>query len=413
MFVGDEMKFWYIAWKDLKIRFKDLGATVFLFMVPILIITVTSVALSGTGDVQATSVSLVNLDNGSISKEVVSALKKIKALDVRDTFTEGTKKKAMTEAEARRLIGRGENAVAILIPKNFSKHIQSGKSADLVLLRDPGSQVAPSVVEGITRGFADRISGQSITVQVATGLVMSATRGQADPRKVSGEASGLAQKAWNKTPVGIKTKDVKVIKGKQMDALKQSVPGYAVMFSLFTMLYGGSALLEEKKNGTYRRLLTSPVSKGTILLGKLLPNVLISLFQISVFFGFGSLVFGMELGNSIPALFAISFAVALAVTSMSILMASVVKTDAQLSGFSVLIVLLMSSLGGSWWPLEIVPPFMRTLAHAITINAWALDGFKGVLWYGEGIAGVMPEVGALLLFSAVVFSFGLWRFKFE
>lgn len=407
------MKFWYIAWKDLKIRFKDLGATVFLFMVPILIISVTSVALSGAGDVQAMKVSLVNLDDGAISRQVVEAFKKIKALDVVDTYSVGEKRVKMTEDEARRRIGRGENSAALLIPKGFTKNIESGKSSKLVLLRDPGSQVAPSIVEGIARGFADRISGQSIAVQVATGLVMSATGGKADPRKVSGQASGIAQQAWDKAPVGLKTQDVKVIKGKQMDALKQSVPGYAVMFSLFTMLYGGSALLEEKKNGTYRRLLSSPISKKTILFGKLLPNVIISLLQITIFFAFGSFVFGMELGNSITALFTISLAVALAVTSMSILMASIVKTDAQLSGFSVLIVLLMSSLGGSWWPLEIVPPFMRTLAHAVTINAWALDGFKGVLWYGEGVAGVMPEVGALLLFSAVVFTVGLWRFKFE
>lgn len=40
----------------------------------------------------------------------------------------------------------------------------------------------------------------------------------------------------------------------------------------------------------------------------------------------------------------------------------------------------MSSLGGSWWPLEIVPDFMRTLAHMLTINAWAMDALRS--FYG-------------------------------
>ena len=94
-------------------------------------------------------------------------------------------------------------------------------------------------------------------------------------------------------------------------------------------------------------------------------------------------------------------------------MATFVKTESQLSGVSLLVVLAMSSLGGSWWPLEIVPDFMKTLAHVITINAWAMDAFKDLLWYGGGIPDVLPEVGVLVLISLVVFALGLARFKFH
>jgi ABC-2 type transport system permease protein len=119
----------------------------------------------------------------------------------------------------------------------------------------------------------------------------------------------------------------------------------------------------------------------------------------------------MELGPSLAGLALVGAAVAMAATSLSILMAAFVKTEAQLSGVSLLVVLAMSSLGGSWWPLEIVPDFMRTLAHLITINAWAMDGFKDILWYGRGVVDVLPEVGVLVLFSLVTFSVGLVRFK--
>jgi ABC-2 type transport system permease protein len=106
-------------------------------------------------------------------------------------------------------------------------------------------------------------------------------------------------------------------------------------------------------------------------------------------------------------------AVAMAATSLSILMAAFVKTEAQLSGASLLVVLAMSSLGGSWWPLEIVPDFMRTLAHIVTINAWAMDGFKDVIWYGRGVSDILPEAGVLLLISSLAFGVGLTRFRFD
>jgi ABC-2 type transport system permease protein len=163
--------------------------------------------------------------------------------------------------------------------------------------------------------------------------------------------------------------------------------------------------------GTFRRLLMAPVTRTSILIGKLLPTFITVLLQMTVFFAFGHLVFGMELGQSLGGLALVGTAVALAATSMSILMATFVKTESQLSGVSLLVVLAMSSLGGSWWPLEIVPDFMRDLAHLITINAWAMDGFKDILWYGRGVVDVLPEVGVLALFSLVTFGVGLTRFK--
>jgi hypothetical protein len=79
----------------------------------------------------------------------------------------------------------------------------------------------------------------------------------------------------------------------------------------------------------------------------------------------------------------------------------------------VLIVLTMSSLRGRWWPLDIVPEVMRTLAHLITINAWAMDGFQYLLWYGRGMRNILPEVGVLLVIAKAAFGVGLWRFQFD
>lgn len=84
------------------------------------------------------------------------------------------------------------------------------------------------------------------------------------------------------------------------------------MFALFTILSGGGALLREKETGTFRRLLMAPVTRTSILVGKLLPTFITVLLQMTAFFAFGHLVFGMELGQSLDGLALVGAAVAMA-----------------------------------------------------------------------------------------------------
>jgi ABC-type multidrug transport system permease subunit len=65
--------------------------------------------------------------------------------------------------------------------------------------------------------------------------------------------------------------------------------------------------------------------------------------------------------------------------------------------------LLMAAVGGAWWPLEIVPSWMRTFAHAFP-TAWAMDGFHAVTSYGGGIAEVALPLAVLVGMSVVLFA---------
>ncbi|MDI6809768.1 MAG: ABC transporter permease [Candidatus Eisenbacteria bacterium] len=409
------MRSWYIAWKDLKILFKDRGAIIMLFLVPLVVMTIAGFALSGQyrSGPRGIRVPFVDLDRSDISRQLEAGLTETRALILEDSLTEGGPAREMTEKEARQIIEIGERSAAIVIPEGFGKKVQTGQSTELIILRDPGSQVTQNVVRGILEGFASKISSASIAVQVATEEVMKATNGRASPGKIAMSALERARGLLTEAPVSVRSEDVQKVAGSEIDPFKQTVPGFAVMFALFIMLSGGNSFLDEKRLGTYRRLLTAPIRRSEILAGKLVPYFITVIVQMVFFFAVGHFVFHMELGNSIAGLLIMSTAVALAGTSMGILMASIVKTEAQLSSISVLIILAMSSLGGSWWPLDIVPGFMRTLAHVVTINAWALDGFKDLLWYGKGVVDILPEAGVLVAIAAAALGIGVWRFRFD
>ena len=409
------MTAWWIAWKDLKIQFRDAGAVILLFLVPMVVITIASFALGGLFEEGASAIKVpfVDADRSETSREVAAELEKVEGLILESTIKEREGDKPMTEEHARRLIEDGHRSVAMMIPPGFGQKMKAGGQTAFIVLQNPAERMNTTIVRGVLEAYATRLSANAVVLRVAGEDVLAATRGLISPEEIVRRTVNLSDRLWKDPPVLVNATNVLQVAGRGVDPFKQNVPGYAVMFALFTMLSGGGAFLREKEMGTFRRLLMAPIPRSGILFGKLLPTFITVLLQMSVFFAFGHLVFGMDLGQSPAGLAMMAVAVAMAATSLSILMAAFVKTEAQLSGTSLLVVLAMSSLGGSWWPLEIVPDFMRTLAHIVTINAWAMDGFKDVIWYGRGVSDILPEAGVLLLISSLAFGVGLTRFRFD
>jgi ABC-2 type transport system permease protein len=84
------------------------------------------------------------------------------------------------------------------------------------------------------------------------------------------------------------------------------------------------------------------------------------------------------------------------------LLAGICHTRGQLGAVSTLLILIMSSLGGSMFPRFLMPPAMQK-AGLFTINAWAIDGFTKVFWRDFPVTALWPQVGVLLAVGAALF----------
>ena len=410
------MKFWSVARRDLKIHFTDFGAIFMSFILPVVIITIASYALSEfiTGQSAGSpTVPVVVLDSSDTADRILEGLRASEGLFLEETYREGEETRVVDEAYARAMIEEGYRAAAIVIPEGFGDAVAGPGQGELVVLQNPGELVSPRLVRAVLLDLANRISALALAVDVTVAQVMEMTAGYADSRRVVREAKGRAEALWEEPAVTVRTEDIVPVQAPNFDPFKQYIPGLAVMFVLFNILGGGQSIFKDKAQGTLRRLLLAPVNKASILAGKLVPYFIVALSQLFLFFGFGHLVFGMDLGASIPGLVLLGVVLALTATSLCMLMASIATSENQLSSLSILVILVMSSLGGSWWPLEIVPDFMKTLAHVCTINAWALDGFKDLLWYGRGVRAILPECGVLLGMSVLFYGVGVMVFRFE
>jgi len=201
------------------------------------------------------------------------------------------------------------------------------------------------------------------------------------------------------------------------NAVTHNVPAWTLFGVFFIAQQLAGSILEEKKLGTFRRLLAAPVSRGAVLLGKLVPYLLLNVAQVTVMFAVGVLVLPLlgaprlALGSPL-ALAAISLAASLSATGLGVLIAALAKTNEQIGGLGSLLVVTMAALGGVMVPHRVMPEMMSRLG-LLTPHAWALRAYEDVLVHGAGLGAVLPGIAALLGFAALFFGVAVWRFRWE
>lgn len=192
---------------------------------------------------------------------------------------------------------------------------------------------------------------------------------------------------------------------------QQSVPGMGTMFVMFTVLAGSALLIRERKRWTLQRLIAMPVSRAQIIGGKILARFTLGIIQFIVAFGVG-FALGVSFGDNPLALLLVMVAFTFCTAAIGLLMATFVENEEQASGIITFFVLTMAPLGGAWWPLEIVPDFMQTIAYISPI-AWAMDAFNEVIFFDGGIPDVLLQCGVLFAAGFVLFGFAITRFRYE
>ena len=341
---------------------------------------------------------VVDLDNGEISKGFIEFLEEIDILDV---------DMESNEFAARERVEKQEYSILIIIPRDFTESVMTGEDSELLIITDPTQKDQNTVVEKIVEGYASRISTNVVAVKTAAAYGVPVY----DEDQIL-EIVDVASQFAEPPPVDITTETTSTGRG-EFTSFTQYVPGFAVMFVLFTTIGAGSvSLLKEQESGTLRRLVTAPVSKAEIIGGKITSTFFKGFVQLTVLILFGHAVFDLNLGSDMVALVVLIAAIVLASTGLGLLVAVLVTTKDQADSVSTMLTLIMSAIGGSWWPLYIEPQFMQDIAH-LTITAWAMDGFYDLLYFDLGLAGILKEVGVLMFMTIIFFGLAISRFSFE
>jgi ABC-2 type transport system permease protein len=127
---------------------------------------------------------------------------------------------------------------------------------------------------------------------------------------------------------------------------------------------------------------------------------------------FGILVMKVNWGQSPDALAVMLVASTLAAAALGTMLGTFVKSEGQASGLSMMLGMVMALLGGCWYPIELFPQFVRS-AVLVLPTSWAMQGMLNIVLRGQGLTGILPQAGVLMVFALVFFAIGVWRFRYE
>jgi ABC-2 type transport system permease protein len=188
------------------------------------------------------------------------------------------------------------------------------------------------------------------------------------------------------------------------------VGGWAIQFLLFALSASATSLFYEKDHGLFQRLLSAPVTRSDILWSKFLYGVCLGLIQLIVLFAAGHVLYGIELLPYLGLLVLVCIFAAAACTSFGMLLAAVASSPEAVRGISTFLILLMSAIGGAWFPVSLMPDFIQRLSK-FTLVYWSMEGFSQVLWAHAGFVELLPVLGVLGGIVAAVMTVAVWRFN--
>jgi ABC-2 type transport system permease protein len=191
----------------------------------------------------------------------------------------------------------------------------------------------------------------------------------------------------------------------------QMSPGMMVQFVLFGLVASGMVLVNERKNRTLQRMMTTSMDRASIIGGHVLSMFAITLVQEMILVGFGQLLLGVDYLRQPLATLLMIVVLALFVSALGLLVGVIARGEDQVILFAMVFMFVLTALAGAWFPLDVTGPAFNTIGH-LTPGAWAMDGFQNIVVRGMGFSSVLLPAAVVFGYAVLVFSLALWRFRY-
>ncbi|MGZ4372520.1 MAG: ABC transporter permease [Gaiellaceae bacterium] len=363
-----------ILGKDLRQRLRDRSALLVAIVVPLVLASIFGLIFhNAIGGRVSFKVGLVDQDHGPAAQAFNSAA--LAPLERRGLITVV---REPTLAAGRSAADQSKVAATFVVPAGFSTAVGHGGTASLRVLGNIDSSMGVQVAESIARSFADGTDTARIVV-AATG------------------ANGISNQLVASIPKPISIADVST-KRRQLDAGTFYAAGMAVFFLFFTVQFGISSILEERRDGTLARMLVAPIHRNAVLTGKLLTSLVLGFVSMAVLAIATHFLLSAHWGNVLGVTILIGAGV-LAATCVMTLVATLARTPDQAQSWQTMVALVLGMLGGAFFPVAQAGGLLATLSLA-TPQAWFMRGLENMTG-GAGVSAVLGPVAAILAFATI------------
>ncbi len=348
---------------------RDRRTVGFLLIVPIVVLSLLAylINLGASGF----TLGVVREDVSPVSQRLVDELKQVPTFDVRE----------VTRLEANAFLRDGKLEAVVLIPQDFAARLLGSETPKLVVtLEGSNPNAKPMVLQGLSRAIA----------------------------RVAASQSGLPP---------LEPEFTYLHAGPEYGTIDYFAPPFIAFFAFFFVyLLTAIGFLRERTQGTWERLLASPLRKAEMVLGYMVGYGIFALLQSTIILLFTVYVIRIHYAGDLFIVFLIVAILTVGSVNIGIFLSTFARNELQAVQFIPLIIVPQALLAGIVWPIEKMHVVFQWIAHALPLT-YANFALQEVMIKGHSILdpSVAADVGALFLFAAamvVLAAVGLRRASF-
>ena len=362
----------YISLLELKLFVSNRGELAFSIALPILLFALMYGALSNEPEFYAAA-SVVDLDRGPQARQLVARLDALPEISVEER----------TEADANGALDRSAILFAVVIPAGFSDALAAGEPAPLIFRQRGNGGDTGQIIAAVTRGVVRDLASEA---RIRRHIPQALAGSGASPQRIAAEIETQISRLRQNPPVTVQTRRPGAANPESNDnnLISRLMPGLLVMFLMFSVTLGAQALVEERRNGTLERLMTTRLGVNQLFIGKFLAGIARATLQATIILALAFIVFRPAGPLAFLQLLAFSALTAAAFSGIALVIGALARTRNQASWAAVFFTLLMVVFGGTFF--EIPDGSLLDTISKATINAYAIDAMQNLIAHGETLA---------------------------
>jgi ABC-2 type transport system permease protein len=364
-----------IAKKEIRQLKRDIRMMMVLFFFPILLLVIFGYAVNF--DVHHVKVAIYDRDKSSLSRDFINQIISNDYFDLVAVLSNNNQIKDYLNNQKAQCI--------IIFPENMSRDLYSKKNVKIQYLVDGVNANSATIIRNY-------LNLATINYSQHFNYEFLAVRGRA---------------AY--VPIDLRTV---FLFNPELKSTIFLIPGLIVMILIITAVVSITlSIVKEKELGTIEQLNVSPLSAFELIIGKTIPNAMISLIIASIILIAGYFLFGITVRGSMLLLFITTLLYIISCLSIGILVSTI--SDSQQVAFQIaaLISMLPSMiLSGFIFPIESMPVVIQILTN-ITPAKFFMVILRDILIKGVGLESFWPQLIYLTLFSAILIGIATFRYK--
>jgi drug efflux transport system permease protein len=370
-------RIWAVLHKEFIQTFRDRRTLLIQLSLPIIQLFIFGYAIRM--NVEHVPMAVADQSRDSASRDYVQAMVSSGYFDVVAHVSD--------QDEVLLAIDEGRAQAGIVIPPGFGASVARGDAQTLLLVDGSDVFTSQTAYNAIV-AIAQTHSTELITAKVAR--------------------SGRLQQEERLLPLDAR---IRILYNPDLDDLWFLIPGMiATILQTQTITLTAAAVVREREAGTIEQLLVTPIKPGELMLGKIAPNIVISMVNMLTILAIGVFWFEVPFQGNFWLFFWLSFAYVFSGLGLGLLISTVSQNQKQTQQTATLIMLIGLVLGGFMFPRYLMPPAIRIVGNLFPLTYFCPIA-RGIVTKGVGMESLWEQVAALSIYVVLVMFFSVRAFR--